>query len=208
MGIDGLFAFDHLWPPGRPGVQCLPQFPLLGAVAAVTADITLGTLIARVDSRPIDHLVTDLLRLREVAGDRVIAGLGNGDRLTAEEDEYRGIKRLPYERRLELVEETATRLKAEEFPVWLAGSTDQMRDVAKRVSASIVMWEPKVGTERPEGYAWAGVLSGNAFDIRNRLAVDARDAAWAVCGYRGGVEVERGLPVLSETKALIDQVRE
>ena len=52
-GLDGVFAFDHLWPIGRPGRPALWCFGVLAAVAASTRRIALGPLVARV------HLLND-----------------------------------------------------------------------------------------------------------------------------------------------------
>ena len=46
LGIDGVFVFDHLWPMGHPGRPALSSGPLLGALAASTTTIHLGTLVA------------------------------------------------------------------------------------------------------------------------------------------------------------------
>jgi alkanesulfonate monooxygenase SsuD/methylene tetrahydromethanopterin reductase-like flavin-dependent oxidoreductase (luciferase family) len=46
LGIDGVFCFDHLWPMGQPGRPALSSGPLLGALAASTSTIALGTLAA------------------------------------------------------------------------------------------------------------------------------------------------------------------
>ena len=32
-GLDGIFAFDHLWPIGHPGLPSLSMFPVLAAAA-------------------------------------------------------------------------------------------------------------------------------------------------------------------------------
>ncbi|HEY4700455.1 MAG TPA: LLM class flavin-dependent oxidoreductase, partial [Streptosporangiaceae bacterium] len=48
LGIDGVFCFDHLWPIGKPGRPALSSGPLLGALAASTSTITIGSLVSRV----------------------------------------------------------------------------------------------------------------------------------------------------------------
>src|SRR5204862_6311366 len=80
-GLDGVFVFDHLWPLGRPDRPALHSTTLLGALAAETSRVTLGTLVARVGLVPNAVLVHALVTLHRIAGDgRFIAGLGTGDR--------------------------------------------------------------------------------------------------------------------------------
>ena len=55
-GVDGIFVYDHLFRIGRngemrPALECMA---LLGAVAAETSRITLGTLVVRATLRPAD----------------------------------------------------------------------------------------------------------------------------------------------------------
>src|SRR5271166_6254526 len=51
-GIDGIFAFDHLWPIGQKSRPALSMYPVLGAVAAVTSRIRIGSLVARIGLLP------------------------------------------------------------------------------------------------------------------------------------------------------------
>ena len=61
LGIDAVFCFDHLWPMGQPGRPALSSGPLLGALAASTSTIAVGTLVARIGLLPDDVLVVDEL---------------------------------------------------------------------------------------------------------------------------------------------------
>ena len=75
LGLDGVFCFDHLWPMGRPDRPALSSAPLLGAVAASTSTVTVGTLVARVGLVPDGVLTAVLAGLATISGDRMIAGI-------------------------------------------------------------------------------------------------------------------------------------
>ena len=52
-GFDGVFAFDHLFPPGAPADRpSLEAFASLAAVAARTSRVAVGTLVTRATLRP------------------------------------------------------------------------------------------------------------------------------------------------------------
>ncbi|MGZ4149335.1 MAG: LLM class flavin-dependent oxidoreductase, partial [Actinomycetota bacterium] len=46
-GFDGVFAVDHLFPPGSPERPALEPFTLLAAVAAREPGLTVGVLVTR-----------------------------------------------------------------------------------------------------------------------------------------------------------------
>lgn len=93
-GLDGVFAFDHLWPMGAPGRPALWSFGVLAAVAAATSRVRVGPLVARIGLLPEDDLVRMFASLGGLAGrGRLIAGLGAGDHLSASENRAYG---LPY----------------------------------------------------------------------------------------------------------------
>ena len=60
LGVDGVFVFDHLWPMGQPGRPAISSGPLLGALAASTSTIHIGTLVARIGLLP-DNVLIDVL---------------------------------------------------------------------------------------------------------------------------------------------------
>ncbi len=91
LGIDGVFVFDHLWPMGQPGRPALSSGPLLGALAASTSTIHLGTLVARIGLLPDEVLLDVLCGVDGLSGGRLIAGIGTGDQLSREENEAYGI---------------------------------------------------------------------------------------------------------------------
>ena len=129
-GLDGVFAFDHLFREGPGGRRsALDCMTLLGAVASETAAIALGPLVARVTLRHPSVLAAALDTLQRVSGGRVIAALGAGDGQNARENAEFG---LPFGTRSERVHALSAALSATRghgFPVWVGGSAAGLRDV-------------------------------------------------------------------------------
>jgi alkanesulfonate monooxygenase SsuD/methylene tetrahydromethanopterin reductase-like flavin-dependent oxidoreductase (luciferase family) len=95
-GLDGVFAFDHLFrrrgdaPEGarRPALELLT---MTAAVAAATERIMVGTLVARATLRPPATLRAAFDTLARIAPGRFIAGLGGGDDESVAEDRAFGV---------------------------------------------------------------------------------------------------------------------
>jgi alkanesulfonate monooxygenase SsuD/methylene tetrahydromethanopterin reductase-like flavin-dependent oxidoreductase (luciferase family) len=111
-GYHGMFAPDHLFPPGRPDRPSLDALSLLAAVAAAVPGIPVGTLVTRAGVRPVGILAKQLAGLAHVAGGSVIAGLGMGDAHARDEHAALGIPFLPIDERAGVLEETALALGA------------------------------------------------------------------------------------------------
>ena len=77
-GLDGVFAFDHLWPMGSPLRPALAPFPVLAAVASRCPSLYVGPLVARVGLVATAKLVEQFTTLAVLAPGRVIAALGTG----------------------------------------------------------------------------------------------------------------------------------
>src|ERR1700727_4002688 len=71
LGLDGVFCFDHLWPIGQRGRPAISMPPLLGAVAAATSTIHVGSLVVRIGLVPHAFLLYHLTRLERRSGGRV-----------------------------------------------------------------------------------------------------------------------------------------
>ena len=89
LGYDGVFAFDHFFPPGaardRPSLEA---FATLAAVAAVTSRVAVGTLVTRAQLRPAGLLAKTAANIDLLSGGRMILGLGTGDPI--DDPEHRG----------------------------------------------------------------------------------------------------------------------
>lgn len=130
-GLDGVFAFDHLWPMGNPGRPALWSFGILGAVVARTERIVVGPLVARIDLLPEDELVRTFAGLAMMAGtDRVIAALGAGDNLSAGENVSYGLRRAPVAERLAMLTRVADRLRAHGIVTWMGGNSEAVAGLA------------------------------------------------------------------------------
>ncbi|MGH2654634.1 MAG: LLM class flavin-dependent oxidoreductase, partial [Actinomycetota bacterium] len=107
LGFDGVFAFDHFFPPGgasdRPALEA---FATLGAVAAATERVRIGTLVARASLRPVGLLAKSASWLDAASGGRLVLGIGTGDPIDRPEHEAYGIPMLDKAERRVHLEET------------------------------------------------------------------------------------------------------
>ncbi len=128
-GLDAVFAFDHLFGEGpsgrRPALDCLT---LLGAVAAETAGIAVGPLVARATLRRPAVLAGALDTLQRVSSGRLIAALGTGDRRSAREDAEFGIRAGSVQDRVGALTMSLRATRGHGYPVWVGGSIDRISD--------------------------------------------------------------------------------
>jgi alkanesulfonate monooxygenase SsuD/methylene tetrahydromethanopterin reductase-like flavin-dependent oxidoreductase (luciferase family) len=195
LGIDGVFAYDHLWPMGRPDRPALAPFPLLGAIAASTSGLCLGTLVARVGVVPDETLVAEFTALWHLAPGRVIAGLGTGDHLSVNENRGYGLAFGPVEERRHAVGHCAHLLLDAGLTVWVGGLATRTVQVAEATGAVANFWQAPpervaaqaarsevtwAGMARPEG----GGDELNAAELTDvvRPLADA-GASWVVFGW-------------------------
>lgn len=195
LGIDGVFCFDHLWPMGQPGRPALSSGPLLGALAASTTNIRLGTLVARIGLLPDEVLVEVLCGVHALSGGRLVAGIGTGDRLSREENEAYGI---PFEaasirrRRLAAV---ATAVAGAGVPVWVGGGRPENVAIARATGAAVNVWQvdadPVAGLVAQGVEAtWGGPVGDTVEEATATLGSVARaGASWAVCAWPDSLEV-------------------
>lgn len=133
LGIDGVFALDHLFresPAGRrPALEC---FTLLGAVAAETKRCAIGTLVARATLRPSATLAHCFETVRRVSGGRVIAAIGAGDRESRAENEEFGLGFGTIETRVAALGAAIEACRGRGFPVWVGGTARPVLDLVPR----------------------------------------------------------------------------
>jgi len=111
-GYDGVFAPDHLFPPGAPDRPALEPFAVLAAAAARHPELHVGTLVTRASLRPAGLLAKQAAGLQQMSGVRAILGLGAGDSLSEPEHEAFGIPFPPAAERIAILEETVGALRA------------------------------------------------------------------------------------------------
>ena len=76
-GFDGAWVFDHFTPLyGDRGGPCLEAWTLLGALAAHTSRIRLGSLVTGITYRHPSVLTTEVVTVDHVSGGRIEFGIG------------------------------------------------------------------------------------------------------------------------------------
>jgi alkanesulfonate monooxygenase SsuD/methylene tetrahydromethanopterin reductase-like flavin-dependent oxidoreductase (luciferase family) len=189
-GLDGVFVFDHLWAIGRPDRPALHGPSLLAALAVETRRLHVGTLVARVGLVPDDVLVSTFVTLAGMAGDRLVAGLGVGDRLSEDENRAYGVPFPSVADRWASLGVCCGRLRRLGIETWVGGLSAGTRAVGRAQSDALNFWDvtPDVVADelaRPDAVpvTWGGridVSGGAAFvDTVLRSLADA-GAAWAV----------------------------
>jgi Luciferase-like monooxygenase len=187
-GLDGVFAYDHLWPMGSPSRPALAPFPVLAAVLA-RHDIIVGPLVARVGLFGATHLIESLVALDELGPGRVIAALGTGDKLSAAENEAYGLPRYSASARRAMLGDVASAL-GHRMPVWIGAGASATNDLARSLGATLNLWNATpaaVAAAALEGpVSWAGPVPSDLDATLDALA--AAGATWAVLSPHARVE--------------------
>lgn len=113
LGYDGVFAFDHFFPPGasrdRPSLEA---FSTLAHVGAATERVAVGTLVTRAQLRPAALLAKMAATIDDITSGRMILGIGTGDPIDRPEHEAFGFPSLSVRARREHLSETVRAVKA------------------------------------------------------------------------------------------------
>jgi alkanesulfonate monooxygenase SsuD/methylene tetrahydromethanopterin reductase-like flavin-dependent oxidoreductase (luciferase family) len=113
LGYDGVFAFDHFFPPGTsPARPSLEAFTTLSAVAATTERISVGTLVARAVIRPAGLLAKIAASIDTASGGRMILAIGSGDKIDEPEHRAFGLPQPGLAERRAILEETVRAVQA------------------------------------------------------------------------------------------------
>jgi alkanesulfonate monooxygenase SsuD/methylene tetrahydromethanopterin reductase-like flavin-dependent oxidoreductase (luciferase family) len=131
-GLDGVFAFDHLFRDARDGTRrpALECTTLLGAVAAETTTIGFGPLVARASLRPPATLAAALDTLRRIGGERLVVTLGAGDSESEAENVAFGVDLPTEEQRVERLDHALAATRGRGYPVWVGGTAYSVRVLA------------------------------------------------------------------------------
>lgn len=198
LGYDGLFAFDHFFPPGAARDRSsLEGFTMLSAVAAVTERVTVGTLVARASLRPAGLMAKLAAGVDGISEGRMVLGIGTGDPIDRPEHDAYGLTYLDKKERREHLVETVRAVKAlfrgEPWPgggsvpavegpivpppvtpggppVWIGGFADEVVRIAAREADAWNGW----GMSIPEFAGKVGLLRETAAEA-GRTA----EATWA-----------------------------
>lgn len=191
-GLDGVFVFDHVWAIGQPDRPTQNAWPLLGALTTETSRVTLGPLVARVSLLPNAVLVHKFESLHRMVGDRLVAGLGTGDRLSEAENKAVGVPFPPLEDRLADLADVCLRTRAAGITTWLGGRSARVRELARTHADELNLWgvEPeRVAEETGSAVNWGGPALSTAegtADLLARLATAG--ATWAILSPRYGAD--------------------
>ncbi|MGD9935232.1 MAG: LLM class flavin-dependent oxidoreductase, partial [Dehalococcoidia bacterium] len=136
MGYDSLWVCDHLYGPQSPSIPILEAWSELAAVAAITSKVELGTLVTPAGMRNPAHLGKIIATVDNIAGGRVIAGLGGGW-MTREFTDF-GVPFLPTGQRLGQLRETVELLRRMWDP-----AEGEVTFEGKHINVQNVVTEPK-----------------------------------------------------------------
>jgi alkanesulfonate monooxygenase SsuD/methylene tetrahydromethanopterin reductase-like flavin-dependent oxidoreductase (luciferase family) len=189
-GLDGVFGFDHLFRRARDGAlrPALEGLTLLGAVAAETARISFGPLVARASLRPPATLAAGLDTLARIAPGRLLATLGAGDSESREENESFGLGVGTLESRVAVLEAAVDATINHGYPVWVGGASVGAGAIAAARADGWNRWggpverfetEAKAAREAhvrdPFTISWAGLFVVGADDRATRAKAERLD---------------------------------
>lgn len=162
LGFDGVFVFDHFFPPGgSPDRPSLEAFTTLAAVAASTEKPRVGTLVTRAVLRPPGLLAKMMSTIDLISGGRTILGIGTGDPIDRPEHHAFGFPNLSVRERRAHLAETIEALKA-----LFEGRTYQGGEHVPPLRGPLV--PPPVGAGGPT--VWVGAQSDEVVRMAGRLA--------------------------------------
>lgn len=202
-GFDGVYVFDHLFPLGSPDRPIFEGFVALGAVAAVTSTVTVGTLVIRAPIRPAWTTARAAWSAQAISGGRLTLGLGAADSLSKPEFEAYGLPFGSVTERIDAVRATISALHATELQVpgiappktWIGGRSAAVRAAAAETADGWNAWggnaeqlaveaaEIRGRAGRPFEVSWGGqvLLAPDRAALADRLA-EREDADRLVAG--------------------------
>lgn len=160
IGFDGVYVFDHLTRASDPSAPSDEAVVALGAVAAATSRVTIGPMVLRVTLRPPDMVAALARTLWAIAPDRVLMGLGIGDRSTADEMARFGWEYAPVAERVTRLAATIDAVGAAGVPMCIGGTHPALDPLVAAVGARN-LWETPIA-EVPDHavpgvtVSWAG----------------------------------------------------
>lgn len=193
-GLHGVFCFDHIWPMGQPDRPSLSLLPTLGAVVASTARIRVGSLVARVGLLPDEVLLASLAGLREMAGERLLVGLGTGDSKSAEEHFRYGLAYYGATERRRRLHDVARRLAELGIETWVGAGSAATNRAAQAADVTLNFWDVDPGRLAEEAVhgpvTWAGPLPSRPAEAARRITdVGRAGASFVVWGWPSSLEI-------------------
>jgi alkanesulfonate monooxygenase SsuD/methylene tetrahydromethanopterin reductase-like flavin-dependent oxidoreductase (luciferase family) len=160
MGYDSLWVCDHLYGPQSPQIPILEAWSLLAGLAAATEKVELGTLVTPAGMRNAAHLGKVIATVDNIAGGRVIPGLGGGW-MPREFTDF-GVPFLSTKERLGQLRETVTVLKR----MW---SEPEVTFEGKYIQVENLVCEPKPVRSMPL------LIGGGGEKVTMKLAAQEAD---------------------------------
>jgi len=177
-GLDGVFAYDHLWPMGSPERPALAPLPVLARVATMCPSLVVGTLVSRIGLYGDDKIIEQFSTLSRIAPGRVIAGLGVGDAKSLAENDAYGLATAPTADRRSSLTSITEALRGE-MPVWLGAGKSVTTELANELGAVLNYWQETPAETTPAcAWTWAGSAEEDV-SAQCRTLED-RGASWAV----------------------------
>jgi hypothetical protein len=180
-GLDGVFAFDHLWPIGDRERPALAPFALLASVVGRCPTLSVGPLVARVGLVSTKKLLEQFATLEALAPGRVIAALGTGDELSKDEHLAYGLAYPSAEERRKLLVEAIEALSPT-LEVWCGAGSTATNQIARDYGVTLNLWgvPPAMVRDvaRDGAVNWAGPLGRDPRVTLDDLA--SAGATWAI----------------------------
>jgi len=182
-GLDGVFAYDHLFRRDTAGNRrpALEMFALMGAVAGATTRITVGSLVARATLRPYATLGNGFDSLARILGpERLLVAIGAGDSQSREENETFGLDFGTVAERVAALRDAVDEVRDRGYPVWVGGSDPAVREVAAAHADGWNRWGGGLERFRQQGTNLRSAAARSPFTVSwGGLVVLAADDATA-----------------------------
>lgn len=153
-GLDGVFAYDHLFRRNAAGERrpAIEMFTLMGATASATTRIAVGSLVARATLRPPAVLANGFDTLARILGtERLLVALGAGDGQSREENESFGLEFGTAADRVAALRDSIDATRDRGYPVWVGGTDPAVREVAAAHADGWNKWGSGVERFREQG---------------------------------------------------------
>jgi len=172
MGYDSLWVCDHLYGPQSPQIPILEAWSLLAGLAAATEKVELGTLVTPAGMRNAAHLGKVIATVDNIAGGRVIPGLGGGW-MQREFTDF-GVPFLQTKERLGQLRETVALFKR----MW---TEPEVTFEGKYIQAEHLVCEPKPPRKMPL------LIGGGGEKVTMKLAAQEADIWNNQAGQQGSL---------------------
>jgi len=201
-GVDGVFAYDHLWPMGNPERPAFAPFPILARIARRFPELYVGTLVARIGLVDDETLLSQFDALSAISPGSVIGAIGTGDKLSKHENDAYGIPFDPPDERRAHLAAVAQGLRERDIEVWIGGGARPTVALAEQLGVALNMWGASPDQVRDQAtrstVTWAGTVGQHATDAtidesesarRMLREIEGAGATWGVMGWPVDLDV-------------------